>query len=186
MINSSKKMLNHYVGVAVVWPAGMGHSCRWSPTPGVARELGARKMKLDLILFICILCIVFVFLYLYLMGHSCSWLPTPRVARKPGALKRKFDFDYSLLFLTVFYSINFIFLYFLICSCSAIHADGPHHQEWPESRGPGKGNCSPFAHFSNTDCGFALYSHKVRLADGFVDYFLTFTWSWPTVEDGIL
>ena len=177
--------------VAVVWPAGMGHSCRRPPTPKIGRERGWEPRKGNLIWLYLSIFHVFVFhflvfLYLYLMGHSCSWLPTPRVARKPGALKRKFDFDYSLLFLTVFYSINFIFLYFLICSCSAIHADGPHHQEWPESRGPGKGNCSPFAHFSNTDCGFALYFHKVRMAVGIVDYFWTFTRSRPTGEDGIL
>ena len=69
-------MLNHYVGVAVVWPAGMGHSCRWSPTPGVARELGARKMKLDLILFICILCIFSIFFLICILWAIFADCPT--------------------------------------------------------------------------------------------------------------
>ena len=82
-------MLNHYVGVAVVWPAGMGHSCRWSPTPGVARELGARKMKLDLILFICILCIVFVIFVFVFDGPFMQLAPNTKSGQKAGSPEKE-------------------------------------------------------------------------------------------------
>ena len=147
--------------------------------------LGAQKRKFDLIIFINISCICFSFSCIFVFvfdGPFMQLALNTQSGQRARALKKNMIW----LFLTVFYSIDFIFLYFWICSCWAIHADGPHHHEWPESRGPGKGNCSPFAHFSNTDCGFALYFHKVRMAVGIVDYFWTFTRSWPTGEDGTL
>ena len=163
------------MGVAVVWPfMQMAPNTKNRQRAG----LGAQKRKFDLIIFINISCICFSFSCISCIWFSFSCIfvfvfdgPFMQLALNTKSGRGPWKENMIWLFLTVFYSIDFIFLYFLICSCWAIPADGPHHQEWPESRGPGKGNCSPFAHFSNTDCGFALYFHKVRMVVGIVDYF---------------